>query len=190
MQKMEFFTMKFDPEVKKDIGFMALGCGVCSIVVALVFAVIGKFTLPVLWGTLVGYVLSFGNFVLMSVGVLKALETGDEVMAKLKMRRSYVFRTVVMLAVIGVSIAVEFVNWVPVVASVFYPRIIITARGLWRKYKTRNDPPPTYDPVPEDEEEEKTDEFEKFVSGFSKGEVPKVPASETSEKQDNKEDKN
>ena len=190
MQKMEFLTMKFDPEVKKDIGFMALGCGVCSIVVALVFAVIGKFTLPVLWGTLVGYVLSFGNFVLMSVGVLKALETGDEVMAKLKMRRSYVFRTVVMLAVIGVSIAVEFVNWVPVVASVFYPRIIITARGLWRKYKTRNDPPPTYDPVPEDEEEEKTDEFEKFVSGFSKGEVPKVPASETSEKQDNKEDKN
>lgn len=182
--------MKFDPEVKKDIGFMALGCGVCSIVVALVFAVIGKFTLPVLWGTLVGYVLSFGNFVLMSVGVLKALETGDEVMAKLKMRRSYVFRTVVMLAVIGVSIAVEFVNWVPVVASVFYPRIIITARGLWRKYKTRNDPPPTYAPVPEDEEEEKTDEFEKFVSGFSKGEVPKVPASETSEKQDNKEDKN
>ena len=182
--------MKFDPEVKKDIGFMALGCGVCSIVVALVFAVIGKFTLPVLWGTLVGYVLSFGNFVLMSVGVLKALETGDEVMAKLKMRRSYVFRTVVMLAVIGVSIAVEFVNWVPVVASVFYPRIIITARGLWRKYKTRNDPPPTYDPVPEDEEEEKTDEFEKFVSGFSKGEVPKAPASETSEKQDNKEDKN
>lgn len=182
--------MKFDPEVKKDIGFMALGCGVCSIVVALVFAVIGKFTLPVLWGTLVGYVLSFGNFVLMSVGVLKALETGDEVMAKLKMRRSYVFRTVVMLAVIGVSIAVELVNWVPVVASVFYPRIIITARGLWRKYKTRNDPPPTYDPVPEDEEEEKTDEFEKFVSGFSKGEVPKAPASETSEKQDNKEDKN
>ena len=182
--------MKFDPEVKKDIGFMALGCGVCSIVVALVFAVIGKFTLPVLWGTLVGYVLSFGNFVLMSIGVLKALETGDEVTAKLKMRRSYVFRTVVMLAVIGVSIAVELVNWVPVVASVFYPRIIITARGLWRKYKTRNDPPPTYDPVPEDEEEEKTDEFEKFVSGFSKGEVPKVPASETSEKQDNKEDKN
>ena len=181
---------KCDPEVKKDIGFMALGCGVCSIVVALVFAVIGKFTLPVLWGTLVGYVLSFGNFVLMSVGVLKALETGDEVMAKLKMRRSYVFRTVVMLAVIGVSIAVEFVNWVPVVASVFYPRIIITARGLSRKNKTRNDPPPTYDPVPEDEEEEKTDEFEKFVSGFSKGEVPKVPASETSEKQDNKEDKN
>ena len=182
--------MKFDPEVKKDIGFMALGCGVCSIVVALVFAVIGKFTLPVLWGTLVGYVLSFGNFVLMSVGVLKALETGNEVTAKLKMRRSYVFRTVVMLAVIGVSIAVEFINWVPVVASVFYPRIILTARGLWRKYKTRNDPPPAYDPVPEDEEEEKTDEFEKFVSGFSKGEVPKVPASETSEKQDNKEDKN
>lgn len=112
-------------------------------------------------------------------------ETGDEITGKAQMRRSYVFRTVVMLAVIGVSIAVEFINWVPVVASVFYPRIIITARGLWRKYKTRNDPPPAYDPVPEDEEEEKTDEFEKFVSGFSKGEVPKAP-----EKQDNKEDKN
>lgn len=182
--------MKFDPEVKKDIGFMAAGCGVCSAVVALVFAVIGKFDLPVLWGTLVGYVLSFGNFVLMSVGVLKALETGDEVTAKLKMRRSYVFRTVVMLAVMGVSIAVEFVNWVPVVASVFYPRIIITARGLWRKYKARNDPPPAYDPVPEEDEEEKADEFEKFVSGFSKGDIPKVPEKQPARQDNNKEDKN
>lgn len=185
--------MKFDPEVKKDMGFMAVGCGVCSAVVALVFAVIGRFDLPVLWGVLIGYVLSFGNFALMSIGILKALETGDEVTAKLKMRRSYVFRTVVMLAVMGVSIAVEYVNWIPVVASVFYPRIIITARGLWRKYKTRNDPPPEYDPVPEDEEEEKTDEFEKFVSGFAKGEVPKAPVSESPAKKndnDNKEDKN
>ncbi len=161
--------MKFDPEIKKDIGFMALGCGICSLVCVLVFAVIGQLDLSVILGAVIGFALAFGNFVLMSYGVIKALETGDEVEAKLKMKRSYTLRTIVMLAVMGVSLAVDFIHWVPVVVSVFYPRIAITCRNVYRSFKTRNDPTPEYTPVPEEEEEENTDEFEKFVGGFSRG---------------------
>lgn len=166
--------MKLDPEVKKEIKFMALGCAACSAAVVLVFALIGKFELSVLWGTLVGYVLAVGNFILMSYGVVKALETGDEAAAKLKMRSSYIWRTIVMLAVMALSIAFEFVHWIPVLISVFYPRIIITARGILNNIRARKNPPPDYEPLPDDDEEEKTDEFEKFVSGFSKGSVPGV----------------
>ncbi len=182
--------MKFDAEIKKDIGFMAVGCAVCSVIVVLVLALAGMFDVPVLLGAVVGYVLSFGNFMLMSIGIIKALETGDEVSAKLRMKRSYVLRTIIMLVVMGVSIAVEFLNWIPVVASVFYPRIIITARDLWRKYKTRNDPPPQYDTITDDEDDKKDDEFEKFVSGFSKtktdGENKPDDAGTASEKNDDK----
>lgn len=165
-------NMKFDPEIKKDIGFMALGCGICSLVCVLVFAVIGQMDLSVILGAVIGFVLSLGNFVLMSYGIVKALETGDEVEAKLKMKRSYTLRTIVMLAVMGVSLAVSFIHWVPVVVSVFYPRIAITCRNVYRSIKTRNDPAPEYTHAVEDgedEEEESTDEFEKFVGGFSKG---------------------
>lgn len=166
--------MKFDPEVKKEIKFMALGCALCSAVVMLVFAFIGKFDLSVLFGALVGYVLAVGNFILMSYGVVKALETGDEASAKLKMRSSYIWRTIVMLGVMALAIAFEAVHWVPVLISVFYPRIIITARGIFNNIRARKNPPPDYEPLPDDDEEEKTDEFEKFVSGFSKGSVPGV----------------
>ncbi|MGN1410854.1 MAG: ATP synthase subunit I [Eubacteriales bacterium] len=175
--------MKFDPEVKKEIKFMALGCALCSAAVMLVFVIIGKFDLSVLFGALVGYVLAVGNFILMSYGVVKALETGDEASAKLKMRSSYIWRTIVMLAVMALAIAFEAVHWVPVVVSVFYPRILITARGIFNNIRARKNPPPDYEPLPDDNDEEKTDEFEKFVSGFSKGSVPGV-------KEENKPDEN
>lgn len=169
--------MKLDPEIKKDVGFMAVGCGVCSVIVAAVFAVIGKFDMSVLIGTVVGYVLSFGNFVSMTYGVIKALETGDEDTAKLKMKSSYTVRTIIMLAVMGASIVLDFIHWVPVIVSVFYPRVIITARNVWRGI-THKGGDETADvtasadsatPAPIEDDEEETDEFEKFVSGFSKG---------------------
>lgn len=164
--------MKLDPEIKKDVGFMAVGCGVCSVIVAAVFAVIGKFDMSVLIGTVVGYVLSFGNFVSMTYGVIKALETGDEDTAKLKMKSSYTVRTIIMLAVMGASIVLDFIHWVPVIVSVFYPRVIITARNVWRGITHKGGDETAVAsaaPAPVEDDEEETDEFEKFVSGFSKG---------------------
>lgn len=167
--------MKFDPEVKKENIKMALGCFVCSAVVAAVFAVIGKFDLAVLIGALIGWVASYGNFYLMSVGVIKALETGDEVTAKLKMRSSYILRTVALIAIIGASVYFDFINWIPVVLSVFYPRVVITACSIFSTLKNRNAPAPEMKDRAADAatpEEVETDEFEKFVSGFSRGKVP------------------
>ena len=129
--------MKLDREVVHEIKKMAVGCAVCSAIVAAIFAVIGKFDHTVLIGAVVGWLLSFGNFFFMSLGVIKALATGDESTAKLKMHTSYIARTVVMLAVMAVSIIVSFIHWVPVVVSVFYPRIVITAVGLVSFAKSR-----------------------------------------------------
>ncbi len=163
--------MKIDPIVKKETGYMAAGCLACTAVIALVFVLLGKFDVTVALGCLIGFVLTVGNFFVMSNTLTKALGTGDEVTAKLKMKQSYVTRSVIMLVVMGAAIVVEWIHWVPVIASVFYPRIIIFVRGIVQNIKNRRNPPaenPENYVKWEDDEDEGTDEFEKFVGGFSK----------------------
>ena len=76
--------MKFDKEIRQNLILMAVGCGICSVLAVLVALLIGELTLPVLLGCAVGWILSFGNFFFMTVGIIMALETGDEKEAKRK----------------------------------------------------------------------------------------------------------
>ena len=172
--------MKLDPEVIRENRNMALGCACCSLAMAVGFLIARRFDLSALLGILAGFLLSVGNFFFMSVGITKALDTGDEAAAKAKMRSSYIARTIVMLAVMALSLAVDWIHWLPVLASVFYPRIVLTARNLWALYRRRKHP--EEEPAParslpeedgeEEDAEEEPDEFEKFVGHFSKGPVP------------------
>ena len=121
--------MRFDKEIRQNLIFMAVGCGVCSVLAVLGALLIGELTLPVLLGCAVGWILSFGNFFFMTIGIIMALETGDEKEAKRKMRNSRILRTVIMLAVIALTIIFpHYVHWLPVILSAFYPRILI--KGL------------------------------------------------------------
>ena len=188
--------MKLDPEVLDENRKMAVGCLCCSLAMAVGFLVARRFDLSVLFGIVIGFLLAVGNFFFMSVGITRALATGDEVTAKAKMRSSYIVRTIVMLAVMALSLAVDWIHWLPVLASVFYPRIVLTARSLWSWYKAKKNPlpPASEEDAPESAEadlsdpdavparslpaddyedgEDSPDEFEKFVSHFSKGPVP------------------
>ena len=165
--------MIFDKEIRQNLIFMAAGCGVCSVLAVLGALLIGELTLPVLLGCAVGWILSFGNFFFMTVGIIMALETGDEKEAKRKMRNSRILRTVIMLAVIALTIIFpHYVHWLPVILSTFYPRILITAKGYWDFFLHRNDPvPENLNPVPAEDEDDE-DGFEKFVGHFSNGKVP------------------
>ena len=165
--------MKFDREVKQNLIFMAVGCTVCTVLTVLGTLLLGQFTVPVLMGCIVGGLLSFGNFFFMTVGIIMALETGNERDAKQKMRNSRIFRMVIMLGVIALTILFpHYVHWLPVILSTFYPRILITAKGYWDFRRHRNDPVEVVRPVEDDDEDENEDGFEKFVGHFSKGNVP------------------
>ena len=171
--------MKLDPEVKTEIRKMARDCLILSAVMALGFLIFGKMNAAAVYGLLIGYVLAVGNFYFLSVGVTRALDTGDEARAKRMMLASRTLRTVVMLAVMGVSIWVSThsgrIHWLPVVAAAFYPRIVIAVRGMASWYLHKNDPAPEPDPDAAagwDDEEEEEDGFEKFVGHFSRGPVP------------------
>ncbi|MGN1346014.1 MAG: hypothetical protein ACI4V1_04460, partial [Eubacteriales bacterium] len=87
--------------------------------------------------------------------------------------------SVVMLVLMGAAIVVEWIHWVPVVAAVFYPRLVIFVRGIVQKVRTKSEPAaePAADQTTSaaawEDDEEETDEFEKFVSGFSRTPIPK-----------------
>ncbi|MCR5682461.1 MAG: ATP synthase subunit I [Clostridiales bacterium] len=183
--------MKLDPEVLEENRKMAVGCLICSLLMAVGFLIARRFDLSVLFGIVIGFLLAVGNFFFMSVGITRALATGDEAAAKTKMRSSYIVRTIVMLAVMALSLAVDRIHWLPVLASVFYPRIVLTARNLWSWYQAKKHPLPPEEEAPRTDADpdaiparslpaddadadgdEKPDEFEKFVSHFSKGPVP------------------
>lgn len=172
--------MKFEPEVKKNIRMMFIGDLCCSLIAVIGFVIFGKFDYTVAVGAAVGFLLSFFNFLGMACGVEKALENNDEDKAKMKLRSSYITRTVIMLAVMAAAIALDFIHWVPVVLSVFYPRIVITVCGAWKTLfgKKADDSQSAATAenkkidLTEEEEKEETDEFEKFVSRFKKGKVP------------------
>ena len=168
--------MRFEKEVKNDLWFMGIGCAVCTVLTAVGAVLIGEATLPVLLGCVVGWLLSFGNFFFMTVGVMMALETGEERLAKRKMTASRAIRTVVMLGVIALSIvSPHIIHWLPVILSTFYPKILIGARGYWTFFRHRNDPVPESASQTQDawdDEDEDADGFEKFVGHFAKGKIP------------------
>lgn len=172
--------MKLEPEVRKEIRKIAIGCLVCTLLMALGLWIAGQRDISVLWGCLIGLATSVGNFYFMSVGVTEALATGDEIKAKRKLRLSYIIRTVIMLAILALSLITDRINAIPVVAAVFYPRIIITVTGVWKTMMMRIDrrkhpekyEEPEYEALPEEDEEDREDGFEKFVGAFAKGPVP------------------
>ena len=167
--------IKLDPEVAAGNRMIAKGSLILSLFMAAGFLIARRFDLSVVYGLLIGLALAVGNYYFLSVDMTRALFTGDEFRAKRMIRQSFVLRTAVMLTVIGVSVWIwtknEAIHWVPVVASVFYPRIILGVRETWKWYRHKNDPPAegpddANEPGPE-EEEDGEDEFEKFVGHFS-----------------------
>lgn len=184
--------MKLDPEVKSELTKMARDCLILSLVMAVGFLIFGKLNAAAVYGLLIGYAMAVGNFFFLSVGVTRALATGDEAAAKRTMLLSRTARTVVMLAVMGVSIWVwtqsERIHWLPVVAAAFYPRIVIAVRGTLAWYLHRKDPAPEGSaPVEDDDEDgEEEDGFEKFVGHFAKGPIPGEEKKETTDDSQNK----
>ena len=162
--------MKLDPVVRKETAFMAVSTLVCSALLQAGFFLFGKWDYTVLLGGLVGWVMTTGNFFLMSINVQKAVECYDAQQAQLKMRASYTWRMTAMLGIMIATFILDSVHWLPVVAAVFYPRIVITVRQLWQKYvlKIPEEVPASAVREIPDEEDGQEDGFEKALGHFAK----------------------
>ena len=64
--------------VFRETAIIAIGEAVCCGIMVGVFALVGYFSLPVLWGALIGYALTVGNFFLMAVGTSLAADKAQD----------------------------------------------------------------------------------------------------------------
>ena len=191
-------SVKLDPVVKKELGFIAIAALICTLLVQAGFFVLSFFFESIRWdytvllGGVLGWCLTVLNFFLMCLGVQRSVADPDPRHAQLMMKASYSRRSVLILGVLIVAFIVKPIHWFPVAAAVFYPTIAIFVRQFWNRYvlkKTEESPAGTVSVPYEEEEEDSEDEFEKAIGRFA-GKIDTdylkdapVPEGEPSEKE-------
>ncbi len=117
--------------VRKETKYIAINIVLLSAIMQCVFIALKKWDLTVLWGNLLTAVVMILNFYFMGLAVSKAVEKdADE--AKKIMRISQNSRTVAIFAAVVVGVALPCFNTVAVIVPVFFTRIAIAIRPLWK----------------------------------------------------------
>ncbi len=159
-----------DPVVKKEVRFMAAASLLCAVLVQLGFVLFRRWDYTVALGGVLGWGLTVLNFLLMSLGVQRAVADPDPQHAQLVMKASYTRRSMLLLGVMIGSFVVKAIHWLPVVAAAFYPTVVIFARQFFVKYVLRKQDEPmpaSTEPALEEDGEDEEDEFEKMVGRFA-----------------------
>ena len=122
--------------VYRETGIVAIGVSVCTAVMMLVFALLGRFHLSVLWGSLAGAVLSIGNFFFMAVGASLAADKAENQDVKggsLLVRNSYMVRLLILLIVLIACAKSGVFNLIALVIPLLFVRPTLTVAEFFRK---------------------------------------------------------
>ena len=122
--------------VYRETGIVAIGVTVCTAVMMLVDALLGRFELSVLWGGLTGAVLSIGNFFLMALGTSLAADKAENQDVKggsLLVRNSYMLRLLGLFVVLIVCAKTEVFNMIALVLPLVFVRPTLTVVEFFRK---------------------------------------------------------
>lgn len=122
--------------VYRETGIVAIGVAVCTAVMMLVFALLGRFHLSVLWGSLAGAVLSIGNFFFMALGASLAADKAENQDVKggsLLVRNSYMVRLLILLIVLIACAKSGVFNLIALVIPLLFVRPTLTVAEFFRK---------------------------------------------------------
>ena len=123
--------------MKKDILQVVAGTFILGIVMDVVFLLIGKFDIAVLFGTLLGVICASLNFCFLAYAVYKSLGKGKSAMGY--MGGSYMVRLLFIGVVIVFSIKSPHFNYVATAIPFLFPRVIITLiQGIMKLNKKTN----------------------------------------------------
>lgn len=111
--------------IVKETKRIAVGTVIMLIVMLAVYAVLGKFTVGVLLGGLLGSVYAIFNFFMLGMTLQKAASMTDQQMAHMKVRSSYSTRMIGMLILAVVAFALPFVEGIPCLIALLFPRATI-----------------------------------------------------------------
>lgn len=111
--------------IVKETKRIAVGTVIMLVVMLAVYAVLGKFTVGVLIGGLLGSVYAIFNFFMLGMTLQKAASMTDQQMAHMKVRSSYSTRMIGMLILAVVAFALPFVEGIPCLIALLFPRATI-----------------------------------------------------------------
>jgi tetrahydromethanopterin S-methyltransferase subunit C len=118
-------NIKIEQAVKTETKHISIGVAGMTIVLLLVFLVLGRFDYTVLLGALLGAGFAVLNFFLMAMAVQRSVNLGDPAKAKKITQGSYTKRLLLLAAVLIVGIKVPYFNWITTIVPLFFPRITI-----------------------------------------------------------------
>ena len=127
--------MKIQDATKRETMHIGLGTLVLSAVMNLVFLLIGKWDLTVLWGTLLGGGFAVLNFFLLGLTVQKMASQQSDKKGKLVLQLSYSLRMLATLLVVVLAIKLDCFSWVAAVIPLLFPRLTILGMQLFGMYK-------------------------------------------------------
>ena len=113
--------------IVKETKRIAVGTVIMLVVTLAVYAVLGKFTVGVLLGGLLGSAYAIFNFFMLGMTLQKAASMTDQQMAHMKVRSSYSTRMIGMLILAVVAFALPFVEGIPCLIALLFPRATIFA---------------------------------------------------------------
>lgn len=122
--------------VLKETALIAVGELICVALMCAVYALIGKWSLSVLLGGLVGLLVATGNFFALAVVATLAsdkAEEGDPIAGQKLMKSSYPIRLLVMAAVLILCAKSGYFDVIALVLPLVFVRPILTIKEFFRK---------------------------------------------------------
>lgn len=154
--------MTVQPAVRTETRRIALGVGIMTALMASVYLIVGRFSLPVLLGALLGAAFAVCNFFLMALSVQHAAEKmngvqlpvpeegteeeGQDEKAPLspqsksagrRMQLSYAGRMLALIAASGAVYLIPGIDLVAFLIPQLFPRIVIMIEGILMKKETQ-----------------------------------------------------
>lgn len=127
--------MKIQQATKRETLHIALGTLLFSAVMNGVFALLGRWDLSVVWGTLMGGGWAILNFLLLGLTVQRMASDPNEKRGKLTMQLSYSLRMLFTLFIVVLAIKLPGVSWPAVAIPLLFPRLTILCMQLMGMYK-------------------------------------------------------
>ena len=123
--------------VLRETRRIAVGVFSMLAIMLVVYAAMGRFSLAVVLGGLIGSLYAVLNFLLLGMTVQKVAEMreGNEELARMQMKSSYNMRMVIMILLIVVAFALPFVDGLACMIPMLFPRLTILVLQFTGKIK-------------------------------------------------------
>lgn len=125
-------------ETKVDVLRVTVGNFLLAFVMVLIFALVGHFSLEVIWGAILGAGFVSLSFWWLAVSVTKYVEK-DPKTAQAKVSATYTVRLLLVAVMIIVAIKVPFFNFVAAIIPLFYQRLVIMVVGKMRSNESKRE---------------------------------------------------